>query len=89
MQPSRDIAPAFQAWTLLTDDGKSHAGLRLPEGGDDGKEIYSDAAGNEFSLNSDEIELRQPSDKSIMPDNLQHTLSIADLRDLVAFLSAN
>jgi putative membrane-bound dehydrogenase-like protein len=88
LQPSREIAPAYQAWTLLTTDGLTHAGLKLPKGGDDGLEVYADPQGREFSLKSEEIELRSPSDKSIMPEGLERTLSVEDLRDIVAFLMA-
>ena len=70
LQPSREIAPHYQAWTLLTTDGLSHVGLRLPKGGDDGVEPYADPQGREFTLPSEEIELRSPSDMSIMPDGL-------------------
>jgi putative membrane-bound dehydrogenase-like protein len=88
LQPSRDMAPDYQPWTLLTSDGVAHVGLRLPKGGDDGKEEYADANGHEFELNSEDIDVREPSEKSIMPDGLERTLSINDLRDLVAFLAA-
>jgi putative heme-binding domain-containing protein len=87
LQPSRDMAPDYQPWTLLTSDGVAHVGLRLPKGGDDGKEEYADANGHEFELNSEDIEVREPSEKSIMPDGLERMLSIGDLRDLVAFLA--
>jgi putative heme-binding domain-containing protein len=82
------MAPDYQPWTLLTSDGVAHVGLRLPKGGDDGKEEYADANGHEFELNSEDIDVREPSEKSIMPDGLERTLSINDLRDLVAFLAA-
>ncbi|MBX3434876.1 MAG: c-type cytochrome [Pirellulales bacterium] len=87
--PGREIAPQYQAWTLLTDDGKSHLGLKLPQGGDNGQESYADPSGRTFTLSSDEIELRSPSAESIMPSGLQQTMSIADLRDLVAFLMSD
>jgi putative membrane-bound dehydrogenase-like protein len=86
LQPSREIAPDYQPWTLVTADGVAHAGVRLPQGGDNGKENYADAEGKTFELISDEIELRQASDKSIMPDGLERMLTLGDLRDLVAFL---
>jgi putative heme-binding domain-containing protein len=73
---------------LLTADGLAHAGLKLPKGGDDGLEVYADPQGREFNLKSEEIELRSPSDKSIMPEGLERTLSVEDLRDIVAFLMA-
>jgi putative heme-binding domain-containing protein len=88
LQPSREIAPEFQSWTLVTHDGLTHSGLRLPQGGDDGMEPYADAAGRVFKLRSEEIAEREPSDKSIMPDGIERVLTVDDLRDLVAFLSA-
>lgn len=87
LQPSREVAPHYQPWTLLTHEGKSLLGLRLPKGGDDGVEVYTDVEGREFKLASSVIALRQPSEKSIMPDGLERTMSVADLRDLVAFLA--
>jgi putative heme-binding domain-containing protein len=89
LQPSQEIAPDYQAWTLVDRDGKTYTGLRLPKGGDNGQEDYADAAGKVFTLSSSSIEDRRVAGKSIMPDNLQSTLSIADLRDLVTFLAGN
>jgi putative membrane-bound dehydrogenase-like protein len=86
LQPDQEIAPHYQAWSLVTDDGKTHLGLKLPEGGDDGMEEYVDSAGRRFSLRSDAIESREAATTSIMPSGLEKTLSISDLRDLVAFL---
>ncbi len=88
LQPSREVAPHYQPWLLVTRDGKTHTGLRQPQGGDDGIETYVDSAGNNFSLPSDAIEERSASNTSIMPDGLQSGLSIADLRDLVTFLAS-
>jgi putative membrane-bound dehydrogenase-like protein len=87
LQPSQEVAPHYQPWLLVTDDGKSHTGLRLPKGGDDGVEEYADSDGNQFSLSSERIELRQAAAASIMPEGLEKTVSIADLRDLVTFLT--
>lgn len=87
LQPSREIAPHFQPWTLVTTDGKTLSGLRLAKGGDDGVEPYADTTGRRFEVRSDEIESRQASPVSIMPDALETTITIADLRDLLAFLT--
>jgi putative membrane-bound dehydrogenase-like protein len=86
LQPSQEIAPDYQGWTLVDTDGKTHIGLRLPKPGDDGTEDYADASGKTFTLASSAIEDRRIATTSIMPDNLHSTLSIDDLRDLVAFL---
>jgi putative membrane-bound dehydrogenase-like protein len=88
LQPSREIAPHYQAWELRTSDGLTRVGLRLPKGGDDGIEPYADSTGRRFELRSEEIELRSPAEASIMPEGLSASLSVDDLRDLVAFLSA-
>jgi hypothetical protein len=89
LQPSQEIAPEYQPWQLTTDDGKTHVGLRLAEGGDDGSEEYLDDAGNRFVLTSESIESRAASTTSIMPDGLEATISLADFRDLLAFLVAS
>ena len=87
LQPSREVAPHYQPVVLLTDAGKMHVGLRLPKSGDDGRETYIDTAGQRFELDSDSIELRQPSPNSLMPSGLEKSMTIAELRDLVTFLS--
>jgi putative heme-binding domain-containing protein len=88
LQPSNEIAPHYQPWLLTTTDGRTLVGLRIAEG-DDGTEEYADTAGDRFTLKSDEIESREASPKSIMPDGLESSVSIADLRDLVTFLTAD
>jgi putative heme-binding domain-containing protein len=88
LQPSQEIAPQYQSWVLVTDDGKTHTGLRMAEGGDDGTEEYVDSAGVHFRLPSNTIEMRTAASTSIMPSGLESTLSIDDLRDLVTFLAA-
>ena len=87
LQPSQEIAPDYQSWILNTSDGKTYTGLRLPKPGDNGTEDYADASGKVFTLSSSAIEERRVSSTSIMPENLQSVLSVADLRDLVSFLA--
>lgn len=87
LQPSRDIAPRYVPWVLETDDGKTHVGLRLPQGGDNGNEPYIDSEGKRFDLQSDNVEFRQPAKKSIMPEGIEKTISVEDLADLLAYLS--
>jgi putative membrane-bound dehydrogenase-like protein len=87
LQPDEEIAPHYQPWLLVTDDGKTHTGLRMHEGGDDGTEEYVDSAGKRFKLESKTIEVREATATSIMPSGLEKLVSIADLRDLVTFLT--
>jgi putative heme-binding domain-containing protein len=88
-QPDREVAPHYQPWLLVTDDGKTHTGLRQHEGGDDGSEEYLNSAGERFKLESKTIEIREATSTSIMPSGLETTVSIADLRDLVTFLATS
>jgi putative membrane-bound dehydrogenase-like protein len=86
LEPSREVAPHYETWILVTDDGKTHVGQRLPKGGDDGIEPYADPTGRRFELKSETITHRQASPVSIMPAGLEKNLSIEDMRDLVTFL---
>lgn len=86
LQPSAEMAPQYTPWVLETDDGRVLTGLRLPQGGDNGKESYADSEGKRFTLRSEQVEYRTPSKASIMPQGLEQTVSVQDLRDLLAFL---
>ncbi|HEY3391222.1 MAG TPA: PVC-type heme-binding CxxCH protein [Lacipirellulaceae bacterium] len=86
LDPDQEIAPHCQPWLLVTDDGKTHTGLRMHEGGDDGSEEYVNSTGERFLLESKTIEVREATATSIMPSGLEKLISIADLRDLVTFL---
>lgn len=88
VQPSREVAPRYQPWVLQTTDGRTMTGLRLARGGDNGEEAYVDTQGNEFLIASQQIELREPANISIMPEGLHHRLEVSDLRDIVAFLTS-
>lgn len=87
LDPSREVAPHFESWILVTEDGKTHVGQRLPKGGDDGTEPYADTAGETFHLKSEAIIHRQASKTSIMPAGLEKNLTVEDMRDLVSFLT--
>lgn len=87
VQPSKEVAPQFVAYTLATNDGRVLTGLLLGEAAD-GSQTYADAEGRLFTLKADEIDQRQPQAKSIMPDDLVGTLTLQEFRDLLAFLSA-
>ena len=51
LQPSQEIAPDYQPWVLIYDEGKTYTGLRLPKPGDDtGPRSYADATGKTFTL---------------------------------------
>jgi putative heme-binding domain-containing protein len=88
LRPSEEIAPRYQTWVLVINNGKTLSGQRLPEAGDNGTEEYVDSAGVQHQFASDAIDSRTPANTSIMPDGLEKLISVDDLRDLVTFLSA-
>jgi putative membrane-bound dehydrogenase-like protein len=85
VDPSKEIAPRFVPWLLITKDGKTRSGLLVTEGPGD-LETYSDSAGKLFILNPAEIAERHPLRTSIMPEGLGDLLTAQEFRDLLAFL---
>lgn len=86
LQPSRDMAPQFTPWQIVTTDGRQFLGLPRRKGGD--SEAYLGTDGREFSLKVATIELRQEATTSIMPADLLQQLTDQELADLFAFLLA-
>ncbi|HBJ38310.1 MAG TPA: hypothetical protein DDZ51_26870 [Planctomycetaceae bacterium] len=85
LQPSKEVGPLFVAWQVLTDDGRAFSGLKLNDGsGTHAKFIGAD--GERFEVPLVEIVSQRPSKESIMPGKLEETMSIAEMRDLLAFL---
>jgi putative membrane-bound dehydrogenase-like protein len=86
VHPSKEIAPMFATWTILTSNGEVLTGIHV---GDevDGRMRFADQNGRIFHVHPDDIDERKPSDKSIMPDSLAHNLTAQELRDLAAFLT--
>jgi putative heme-binding domain-containing protein len=86
LQPSRDMAPQFTPWQIVTTDGKQHLGLPRRKGGN--SEAYLGIDGKEFSLKVTDIESRHEAMVSIMPADLLQQLTRQELADLFAFVSA-
>jgi putative membrane-bound dehydrogenase-like protein len=85
LQPSRDMAPQYTPWTIVTKDGKQMTGLPRRKGGN--SEAYLGSDGLEFTLKTKDIEFHRESDVSIMPADLLQQLTTQELADLFAFLS--
>lgn len=85
VDPSREVAPQFTSFTILKHDGTLLTGMHV---GDeiDGRMRFLDATGREFHVHPNEIDRREPSQKSIMPEGVVNNLTAQELRDLLAFL---
>ncbi len=82
--PSKDMAPQYTPWIIVTTDGKTLTGLPRRKGGK--SEAYLGVDGKEFSVKKEDIEFHQESGTSIMPQDLLKNLTDQEIRDLFAFL---
>jgi putative heme-binding domain-containing protein len=85
VRPSKEIAPQFVSWLVVTTEGKTITGVLLSEDGA-GEQVYANEKGETIRFKPSEIERRQQQPTSIMPDGLAQMLTIQEFRDLVAFL---
>lgn len=85
LQPSREMAPHFVPWTIVSTQGQVFTGLYI---GQDNENLqrYIDQEGREIRIRQADVEERRPSTQSIMPAGLEKTLTDQELRDLLAFL---
>lgn len=84
LYPSKAIADQYVTWVVETTAGVRIQGLLVEESPD--FLILRDAEGRDTRLRKAEIEKRDKSLKSIMPEDLVAQLSEDDLVDLVAYL---
>lgn len=85
LQPSREIAPMYVQWLVLTTDGRQRQGVLVTESGDI-TQTYADAEGKTFVVKREDREDRRPLPTSIMPANLHELMTLQEFRDLLAFL---
>jgi putative membrane-bound dehydrogenase-like protein len=86
LQPSNEIAPAYQTWHIETQDGKVYTGMLLMTVLDE--YTYVDAKGEPFKLNTHDVIETRPIPVSIMPADMADLLTDQELRDLLAYLAA-
>jgi putative membrane-bound dehydrogenase-like protein len=88
LDPSREIAPMFVHWKIRTTKGDVVDGRILDEDpSPTGEVVLIDAQGKQTKVKNVDIEERQASKISIMPDKLVEKLTRQDFRDLLEFLS--
>lgn len=90
-EPSKEIEKKYQAWIVVTDDGKQFVGMAVAED-DRTLTLMPNPLGIEncepVVIDKDEIDIRQASPISLMPEKLLNTLTIEEIRDLLAYLQA-
>jgi putative membrane-bound dehydrogenase-like protein len=85
LEPSKEIAPQFIAWTITQKNGSTVTGVMQDED-IHGAVTLADSQGKVTKIKLDQIEKRVPQKTSLMPDNLVETLTKQEVRDLIAFL---
>lgn len=84
LSPSKEVDPGYMPMVVLTVDGRVGSGIFYRHGNNILQLINSQGEIEAFKV--DEIEERQPSKKSIMPDGLAEQMTTQEFRDLLAYL---
>jgi putative heme-binding domain-containing protein len=86
LRPAKEIAPQYATWSFVTRGGKTLTGVLVSEDRE-GHVRVGGADGQITEIQAAEIEERVPQKTSIMPERLTDLLTVAEFRDLVAFLA--
>ncbi|MEM6471216.1 MAG: PQQ-dependent sugar dehydrogenase [Planctomycetota bacterium] len=84
LEPSKQIVEGYQTTKVLTTDGVVYAGIVRSES--ESTMRLEDSEGKSIELALDEIERREISSESLMPNDLQRQITVAEFTDLIAYL---
>ena len=87
LQPSKQMAPQYTPWQIVTTNGKTLIGLPRRKGGS--AEAYLGIDGKEFLVKKPNIESHREMPTSIMPEGLLQELTVQELNDLFAFITSS
>jgi putative membrane-bound dehydrogenase-like protein len=86
VDPSADVAPAYQGWFIRTEAGEVHTGRQIDVGEKGRADLY--VLGRGF-ITVERMREYGPMARSLMPDGLAGNITIDDMRHLLAFLQAS
>ncbi len=86
LEPSRTIAPSFETLVVTLKNGKIVNGVKVAE--TERLLVLADNQGQKHELARADIEERQPSALSTMPDGLEQRFTEDEFVDLIAFLAS-
>ena len=86
LEPSREMSPEFRPSVVVLDDGRTFTGIRLRSWVN---EVIRDQNGQNRTFSRDHVEAIQDLNQSFMPEGLEQTLTMRELRDLLAFLDGS
>lgn len=86
LEPSREIEPRYLSWLLQTTDGQVYSGLL--ESKTDQLVILRDRQDRVIRIPTDEVDLLQPQQVSLMPELMLQDMTASEIADLLAYLSS-
>ncbi len=86
LEPSRQMAPEYLPRTIVLKNGKTFTGIRLRSST---REAMRDANGQSRTFDRNDIESMVESTVSFMPKDIVNTLTLREIRDLIAFLESS
>jgi putative membrane-bound dehydrogenase-like protein len=84
LKPSLEIAPEWQGWYVIDQEGKMHIGRQI-DVRENGAELMTLTGEFNDFMHPREFGVM---DKSIMPTGLQNTMSLAEFNDLISYLES-
>jgi putative heme-binding domain-containing protein len=84
LNPSREVAPHYMGWEIVTREGKGWTGRFLEE---EDSVTFLSVAGERVTLENPDIRERRAYKASMMPEDLHAILTRKEFRDVVTFLS--
>lgn len=85
LDPNREVAPNFAAWTLETTDGETVSGIKARESTT--TVTLRLAGGAESTVERARLRSLETAGRSLMPEGLEQGWQAQDLADLLAFLA--
>ena len=86
VSPSKKLDPKYANWIVETVRGTVHAGLKIRES--DREVLLRDAKAKDTVIQRKDIDVMQPQQKSIMPEQLLRDFTPGHAADLLAYLNA-
>lgn len=86
LEPSRQMAPEYLPRTIVLKSGKTFTGIRLRSST---KEAMRDSSGQTRTFDRNDIESMIEATVSFMPQDIVDTLTLREIRDLIAFLESS
>ena len=84
LNPSAAISHNYETYTLLDADGQIYSGLLISQS--DAETVIRDAQGIDHKVAAEDIETLKKQETSLMPADLQKSMTLGNLKDLVAYL---